>query len=271
MKSDVFATYHPGITFLFFIAAIVFGMCFTQPAFLVASCVLSSAYLITIKGAGAFKYIGVLAVVCAIIAVINPFFNIYGEHVLFTVFGGRPYTLEALFYGLKIGGMFATILLWFAAYNSVMTSDKFLFLFGRAAPSITLVLTMILRLIPLFQRKAFQIAGARKCIGMGGTSGSRKESIESSMAVTSALTSWALEGGIITADSMTSRGFGSGRRTTFSIYRFDGRDKLLMIIMIVLAGASVFGFLAAYAAFLAVPTVLNILEALKWHNLRSGI
>ncbi|MDO4869102.1 MAG: energy-coupling factor transporter transmembrane component T [Bacillota bacterium] len=270
MKSDVFGTYHPAITFLFFIAAIVFGMCFSKPAFLVASCVLSAAYLITIKGTKAFRYIAVMALVCALIALINPLFNIYGEDVLMTVFG-RPYTMEALTYGFKIGAMFATILLWFAAYNAVMTSDKFLYLFGRAAPSITLVLTMILRLIPLFQKKAFQIAGARKCVGLGGTAGTRSERINNGMAVTSALTSWALEGGIVTADSMSSRGFGCGRRSTFSIYRFDSRDKLLMIIMIVLAGASVLGILAAYAALLAIPTLLNVLEEIKWRNLRSKI
>ena len=43
-----------------------------------------------------------------------------------------------------------------------------------------------------------------------------------------------LEGGIITADSMRSRGYGSGKRTNFAIYRFDGRDVILLLAMCLL-------------------------------------
>ena len=296
MKNDVFSTYHPAITFLFFIAAIVFGMCYTHPVFLAISCILSAAYLITIRRGKSIKVLIGLAIVFVIIAVVNPLFNVNGEHVLFTWLGGRPYSMESLCYGMAIGAMFVTILLWFACYNVVMTSDKFLYLFGKMIPSISLVLTMILRLFPSFQKKAAQIAGARKCIGKGGGT-SRSEQISNGMAVTSSLTSWALEGGIITADSMQSRGFGSGSRTSFSIYRMDGRSIALLAVMIVLIiailvcgikGGMKIVFLPviemagtdnpfmltgmiAYIVFLAVPTVLNIVEAIKWHSLRSGI
>ncbi|MBR6800057.1 MAG: energy-coupling factor transporter transmembrane protein EcfT, partial [Firmicutes bacterium] len=111
----------------------------------------------------------------------------------------------------------------------------------------------------------------------------------------SALTSWAFEGGIITADSMRSRGYGTGKRTNFSIYKFETRDRLLLIIMLLLLAAvflcglkggttaaytpdislasnqwTVFGAIA-YFIFLAIPTALNLLEALTWHILRSKI
>lgn len=297
MRNDVFAGYHPGITFLFFIAAIVCGMCFVHPAFLACAWILAAAYLITIRGSRAFRLIGILAIVFAVVALINPLFNQNGEHVLFTWLGGRAYSLESLCYGMAIGAMFVTILLWFAAYNEVMSSDKFLYLFGRRSPSLSLVLVMVLRLIPGFQKKALQIAGARKCIGKAGSGGSRREALRNGMEVVSALTSWALEGGIITADSMQSRGFGTGRRTSFSIYRFDKRDKtllgtLLFLLVIVvicglqggmkvtyipamkIAGAdnpyTIIG-LIAYILFLAVPTAVNLLEGIKWRSLKSGI
>ena len=297
MNRDVFSTYHPAITFLFFIAVIVFGMCFIHPAFWISSCILSAAYVITIKGRRSVKLLVIMLIVFAAVSLINPLFTSEGEHVLMLLPWGRPYTLEALCYGMAAGGMFITVLLWFSSYNAVMSSDKFLFLFGRMIPSIALVLTMILRLVPMFQAKAKQIAGARKCVGMSSGAASSKEKINQGMAVTSALTSWALEGGIVTADSMQSRGFGSGRRTTFSIYRMDSRDMILLALMILLAGTvlvcalmggmktayipeieltgtdtpyTVTG-IVAYIVFMAIPTALNILEEVRWHYLRSGI
>ena len=297
MSRDTFSTYHPGITFLFFIAAIVFGMYFIHPAFWISSCVLSAAYAVTIKGRSAVRLLFILLLVFVVVSLINPLFTAEGRHVLITLPWGRPYTLEALCYGMAAGGMFVTVLLWFSSYNAVMSSDKFLYLFGRMIPSIALVLTMILRLVPLFQAKARQIAGARKCVGMATGAASKKEKISHGMAVTSALTSWALEGGIITADSMQSRGFGSGRRTTFSIYRMDSRDLILLAVMILLTGTVLLcavkggmktvyipdieltgtdtpymvAGISAYIFFMAIPTILNIAEAVKWHYLRSGI
>ena len=297
MSRDTFSTYHPGITFLFFIAAIVFGMCFIHPAFWISSCVLSAVYAVTIKGGRVVKLLLIMLIVFAVVSLVNPLFTVDGSHVLAVLPWGRPYTLEALCYGMAAGGMFVTVLLWFSSYNAVMSSDKFLYLFGRMIPSIALVLTMILRLVPLFQTKAKQIAGARKCVGMISGASSNKDKINHGMTVTSALTSWALEGGIITADSMQSRGFGSGKRTTFSIYRMNSRDMILLAVMVLLAGAvlvcaikggmktayiphieltgtespyMVAGIIA-YIIFMAIPTILNIAEAVRWHYLKSGI
>ena len=114
----------------------------------------------------------------------------------------------------------------------------------------------------------------------------------------SALLSWALEGGIATADSMRSRGYGCGRkRTSFSIYRFEVRDRLMLCgmagLLLVLGfctlqggaqaeytpGLSIAGpgnfytiaGVVAYALFLAIPAGINLTEELKWHILRSKI
>lgn len=46
-------------------------------------------------------------------------------------FAGNPLTLESLWYGAAAGGMLVCILMWFHCYNVVMTSEKFIHLFGR--------------------------------------------------------------------------------------------------------------------------------------------
>ncbi len=292
---DTFSAYSPIINFIFYIGAIICGMFFIHPAFLACAVLLSSAYYLTIRGRRSIKVILGMIPIWIILSVINPLFNTRGSIIIFTYFNDRPYTLEALCYGMALGAMFVSVILWFLSYNSVMTSDKFIYLFGKVIPSASLILTMVLRLVPNYQKKIHQISGARKCIGKGTASERKREKAENGLTIISALTSWAFEGGIITADSMRSRGYGSGKRTNFSIYKFEIRDRLLLIVMLLLL-AAVFlcgikgGTTAtytpdiyltsnqwtaigtvAYFMFLFIPTALNLLEALTWHILRSRI
>ena len=106
------------------------------------------------------------------LTVLNPLFNPRGEHVLFTIFG-RPYTGEALAYGGVIAGVFVVMMLWFGCYNRVMTSDKFMCLFGNWAPSLSLLLVMVFRLVPRFFRQTRQLIGARRSVGKGTGKGYR--------------------------------------------------------------------------------------------------
>ena len=294
---DRFAAYHPVINFTFFIGALVFGMVLMHPGFLACSLVLSIMYYLTVNGRKGLKFVTGMWSILVVLSLLNPVFNTQGETVLFTYWNGRPYTGEALLYGMALAAMTVSVLMWFASYNAVMTSDKFLFLFGRLAPSVTLILTMVLRLVPSYKAKVVQMNGARQCIGKGTNTGTRKERISHGIVLLSTLTSWALEGGVITADSMRSRGYGSGIRTTFSIYRFEQKDKLMFGSMAVLAVLIVFccvqgaaeaaytpqfqisgirnpytvtGMLA-YTAFLAIPSAVNIWEELKWRSLKSKI
>jgi len=293
---NTFSTYHPLINFIFFICAIVFGMVFIHPAFLAASLLCSAFFLCTIRGRRAGRFLAGLIPVFLVLTILNPLFNTLGETVLFTYFS-RPYTLEALCYGAAIAAMFCTMFIWFAAYNDSMTSDKFLYLFGRLAPSMSLILTMVLRLIPNYRRKTIQIEGARRCIGKGMAGGDRRTAVENGATILSSLTGWALEGGIITADSMRCRGFGTGHRTAWSTYRFARRDAILTLLLVLLAAVVILSAThggtraaftplydvaslrqpwcaagsIAYTCFLLIPTVLNIAEDIKWHILRSGI
>ena len=288
--------YNPIINFIFYIGAIVLGMFFMHPAFLACSVLMSATLYVTVKGQKALKFLFGMIPVFIVVSLINPIFNTYGQTVLFTYFG-RPYTLEALFYGMAVASMFVSVLLWFASYNVIVTSDKFLYIFGKIIPSVSMIFTMVLRFIPNYRNKFTQISTARKCIGKSGNKEDKKQQIEDGVTEVSALTSWAFEGGIITADSMRSRGYGIGKRTNFSIYNFGTADKLLAAFLFVLAGCTVFcGAMGAarvsytpildiqsisnpytvvglisYFMFLVTPTALNITEEMTWRILRSKI
>ena len=116
------------------------------------------------------------------------------------------------------------------------------------------------------------------------------------MDILSVLTSWSLEGSVMTADSMRSRGYGSGKRSNFSIYRITKRDIIMAIVLaaaisLVCIGAaggstsieyyptiimselnaySVIG-MAGYLLLLLTPTVVDISEEILWRILRSKI
>ena len=146
-----------------------------------------------------------------------------------------------------------------------MTSDKFTYLFGRMAPSVTLVFTMVLRLVPAYHRKIDELAAARSGIGRSPSVGTLSERVGGASAILSALTSWALEGGMSTADSMRSRGFGQARRTAYARYRFTARDGALLACMALLAaisvGAIAGGFASADFASLAIAPASGPISA----------
>lgn len=289
MQTDAFSRCHPLTNFLFFLGAIGFGVVIQHPVYLIAGCICAGSYYLLLNEKKGIRLILGMVPLFAVLSLVNPLLNTYGVTVLFTVFG-KPYTLEALYYGMAIAGILVVMLLWFGCYNLVLTSDKFVCLFGSLIPALSLLLVMVLRLIPNLMRKARQISGARKSIGKGaGEQSTNKEKITDGMQIISALTDWALEGSIVTSDSMRARGYGSAKRTSFQIYKITGRDKLLIGIMAVLAisiiscgGTDVqytpelivspvnYGF-AAYCLFLMIPSVLHAAELLQWRKAVSRI
>ena len=281
MKDDAFSKCHPLTNFLFFLGAIGFCAVIQHPIYLLLDAVGAGGYYLLLKGKKGWSLIAGLIPVFFLLSGINPLLNTYGATALFHVFG-RPYTLEALLYGMVIAGMLVVMLLWFGCYSAVLTSDKFVCLFGGLIPSLSLLLVMILRMIPSLTRKAVQIADARKSVGKGtGASENKKGKVLGGMRILSALTDWALEGSIITADSMRARGYGCAKRSSFRIYRFELRDILLICLMVVfllgtlLAGGTEASFtpelriaspswgLASYAAFLLLPLILHGIEVIQ--------
>lgn len=284
MTRDAFSKCHPLVNFIFFIGVIGFGVVIQHPAYIATGCLAGLVYYLLLSGRQGWKLpVGLLPVVL-VVAGINPLFNLRGETVLFSLFG-RPYTLEALLYGAAVGGVLLVMMLWFGCYNKVLTSDKFMCLFGSRIPALSLLLVMVLRMIPNLMNKARQILGARKSIGKGaGDTAGKKQQLLDGMTSVSALTDWALEGSIVTADSMRARGYGTAKRSSFQIYRFTGMDGLLLGIMVILAAATLlFGNtgveflpalsipapgwgLAAYCSFGLLPSALHIMDTLQWRR-----
>lgn len=286
MNFDPFSRCHPAVNFAFFVAVIGFGVVIQHPAYALAALVGSGIYLFLLHGKSGLRFLRAMAGMLVLIAALNPLINDQGEHILFSLWG-RPYTLEAMAYGGALGLIFSVTMIWFGCYSQVLTSDKFTALFGNLIPALSLLLVMVLRLIPAFTRKSRQILTARSAIGKGvGNAGTGKETLKSSVGVLSALTDWALEGSIITADSMRARGYGCGKRTNFHIYKLTRQDVLLLAAILVLSlcvlgfGGTEAGFtpyfycdyltpgFPAYCLLLLIPSILYLREAIAWTRLK---
>ena len=97
-----------------------------------------------------------------------------------------------------------------------------------------------------------------------------------------ALTSWALEGSVVTGDSMRARGYGIAKRSSFMIYRMTWANWILLVVILVSLSATVaaacFGQcaatfvpvihiapiswgLAAYICYLLIPPALHLWES----------
>ncbi|MDF0479116.1 energy-coupling factor transporter transmembrane protein EcfT [Vagococcus sp. PNs007] len=147
------------------------------------------------------------------------------------------FTLESIVYGASFGLMMFAMLLWFQSLNKVLTTEKVTFLFGRLLPKLALVLSMVMRFLPMYQSQMRTIQQAQEGLGQS-FSGSVKEKATKGTLVLGSLFSWALENAIETSDSMNARGFGMKGRTNFSIFKWRGRDMSFLFILF-LAGCGI--------------------------------
>ena len=281
MNRDAFSRCHPAVNFIFFIGAIGAAAVIWHPVYLLAGLLGSLCYYVMLYRRRAWKPLLLMLPFVLLVAAVNPVFNTRGNTLLFMLFG-RPYTLQALVYGGVVAGILLLMLLWFGCYHVVMTADKFSSLFGNLIPSVSLLLVMIFRLVPNLLRKTAQILGARRSVGKGAEG---KEGLRDGTTVLSAMTSWALEDSLVTADSMRSRGYGSAKRTSFQIYRMTLRDwvllaaELSLLAVVILGGvlgqlyanfvpayqaAPVSWGLIAYICYLLIPIALHLWEAVQY-------
>ena len=292
---DTFQKYHPLVNFLYFSLVIGFSMVLNHPQAQAISFVCACAYAVQTEGKRAVMFsLKWCLPMMLITAFFNPTFSHEGMTILLYFPTGNPLTLESILYGLSAGTMLATVMLWFLNFNRVITSDKFIYLFGKIIPAMSLVLSMTLRFIPKFRAQMNDVADARRSIGRDISQGSLWQRTGTAITVLSIMITWSLENAIETADSIKSRGYGLKGRTAFSIYRLDDRDKMAMVFLCfcglyLLSGTIIsafsfryfpsirymdlnvatFSFRFVYFAMCIMPVILCAVEERKWRTIHS--
>lgn len=199
-----------------------------HPVFLALSLAASFLYARRLTGRKSMRMLRWLIPFALFAVLLNAAFNHAGLTVLFYLPSGNPMTAESLVYGVASAAMLASVLLWFIAWTAVMTSDKTLYLFGRVIPSLSLVLSMTLRFIPRFKTQLETVRDSQKAMGADGDERLISR-VKRALLCFSAVITWSLENTVDTADSMRARGYGTARRTNYSNYRVDERDRILLL------------------------------------------
>lgn len=276
-------------------------MFFNHPMILGISLISAILYAVVLQGwkkALKFNLLFMLPMLI-IVALINPLFNHSGVTILFYLDNGNPITLESIIYGLVMSVMLIQVIIWFSCYNIIMTSDKFIYLFGRIIPALSLIFSMVLRFVPKFKAQLKVISNGQKCIGRDITNGNILMRARHGVTILSIMVTWALENAIETADSMKARGYGLKGRTAFSLYRFDNRDKgmfgvMLILLVIFIIGVSMGNTFVQYnpiiiingivpmslssfftyfifLVFCLIPVAVDGFSAMKWQKMKEVI
>ena len=231
-----FGNLHPAVSMAYFVLVLGLTLACMHPVTVVLSFLGASWFSIRLRGWRAYghtmRFVGPMFL---LIALANPLFNHRGVTMLFTI-NHLWYTLEAVCYGLVSGCSLCTVIMWFTCYQEVMTSDKFLYLFGKPFPGTSLLITMTLRFIPQLQQNRREIRQSQAMLQEEGTR--LLQRLGSALRNLSVLLTMSMEAAVETADSMKSRGYGLPGRTAFSLYRYSRRDRLLLL-WLALCGAYV--------------------------------
>lgn len=281
---DRFSRLNPKVTLLFFLVEIVLVIAVFNPVLTAVSFASACIYKIMLDGRKGLLYIVKFALpLILLVMLFNFIFAHYGATVLFE-FRMMNFTLESLFYGFSQGLMLASVLLWFNLYSLVITSERFLSVFGRFAPNAAMIFSMVLSFIPRLKKNAAEINEARALINTG------ESRLKKSIGNFSALITMTLEEGIETADSMKARGFNE-KRTVYSKYRFSAADFILLIFIVISAVLVIvfkatdslefifepvitMGKLSAaavilYALLAFLPVIINFAEGMRWYYLKQ--
>jgi len=289
-----FERFHPIVNFIYYFALIGVSMVFMHPFCVIASLFFGLLYLIVQKGRRAVMLsLSCMLPLFILTALLNPLFNHAGVTILAYLPGGNPLTFESLVYGALSAFVLVSVICHFACLGEIITGDKLVCLFGKAAPSIALAVSMAFRFVPLFLREIKEISDAQKGIGRKAD-GSVLQRIKSGVGIVSIMITKSLENAVESANSMKSRGYGSGKRRSFSNYSFSSRDAtflaltLLLFAIIVIrarmgaASAEFFPqlkfssitrenveFFIAYFTLAALPLAVEIKEVWRWKKSKS--
>ena len=289
MEKSALFRWHPAVSFGYLSAVLTVTMLVMHPGVVMLSLFGGLAVTARQKSPlGALKALSGAGVLSFFLAVLNLFYNRRGSTPLWTWFG-YTVTWEAALYGMMVGLAFSAAILWWMTLTRVMTSDRLQALFGRRLPSLCLLMKMVLRFLPRYRRLLERIAQVQRTISVQ-RSGFRAR-WRRSADVLACATTLAAEDALVTADSMTARGYG-GKPTLIQRYAWDATSVWAAAVAAALLGLVIAGLamgacptdyfptpslrqggetwlLPLWGAFCLLPILDDGKEGLRWRILSS--
>lgn len=252
-----FDSYHPTINAIYFTAVILCSIVFHHPVYLALSFCCAMCYLTKLRGIKGLFFSLVLLPFAALFALWYGFYHHFGVTALRQNFIGNSITLESLLCGLTIGVTAAAVLVWLGCMHVIFTTDKVVYLFGRISPRLSLFMSIILRMVPRIKTQAKRINNAQRVLGRGTDQGNILQRIWHAIRLCSILITWLIESLVTSSESMQCRGYTLRGRTAFSIYRFDNRDRSLVVTFFACLTALLMAYLLDQTSVLFDPNIIT--------------
>ncbi|MFC4617187.1 energy-coupling factor transporter transmembrane component T [Camelliibacillus cellulosilyticus] len=234
-------SFHPFVSFFYYIVCMVSVMVSRHPFFLVTGLMLIILLnVLQDGGRGLARWWVGWAFIAIFFLLVTPLTNHRGTHILF-YFQDNPIMLEAVMQGLIMALSLVCLMALFSSYNLVVTPDRFLFLFARILPQWALLTLLTMRFVPLLRRRIGEIELVQESKGMTIKSGPLKNRLRHGLLFVQILLTWSLEEAIQTADSMKARGYGLGKRSRYTPYRMRWRDYVALVYLGGLGSLTLFG------------------------------
>ncbi|MBP5289537.1 MAG: hypothetical protein J6Z79_06680 [Clostridia bacterium] len=189
--------------------------------------------------------------------VTNPLISHRGVTILFYL-GDGAITAESALYGAVSGALLADVILWCEALYRALPSGAALWLTGRLLPRTTLVFTMAIRFVPRLATRLREARAAQRPFHTQERLRHAVVALQTGVALT-------LEESCEIAAGMEERGYGKGKITSYSLYRFRGRDGWMTGAVLILDALALTGFLTGALHFSYYPGLLPGTGSPAWY------
>ena len=283
---------NPFPALLYFVAVTALSAVYNNP-YHTAVTLVSAALMFILCGGKKKTAVGFF-MIFLLTYIVNPIISKKGATPLIFI-GSDPITLEAVVYGLNSASLIAAVLFLFYCFTDMTDSEKLMYMLSPFSASFALTVSAVLRFVPLYVRQANEIAEQQTAMGVQGGK-SIPEKVKYGGRIFSALSTWALENGIVTADSMACRGYGTGRRSFYTAYGFKKNDgvflscEILLILSVVIpsffttcsynyypdlvfptVNAPFIISALSYALLVFLPLMFEVTDRIKWKYLLQKI
>ena len=279
-----FSHFHPVTLLFYFILIIIMIFMCDYNIILIYAFISFSLCTIYIEGIKAYIKALIYYIILMLMAgFFNCCFNHSGDNI-FLYINDTPLTLDSLFYGIYTGVMVSCLLMWFKLFNHSMDNGKINYIIGKHLHVTGLIISMCFSFTKRFRYKLdiikqslytldnsrfiekkyqtsrhFQIRQSRICVLIKVFS----HKIKNGAVTLNTLMNVMLYDSILTADSMTARGYGLKQRKLYKRYTVCIEDVFFTIIAVLLFISACFFRLFIIPLILA-PVFYNIFKEISW-------
>jgi energy-coupling factor transport system permease protein len=193
--------------------------------------------------------------------IVNALFSANGSTFLWKgpivpYFGRLDLTMEELLYSLFGVIRLAIIVMVAAMYQRFVDHDRFLFLFAGVAPRSVLTAIMAFRLFPYLAKEFSRIKEIAAIRGIVPVVAGWRDKLAGYMFLLRPLLLSAFEGSWMMAETLYARGFGSGPRSTYNPDAMSGREKIGLLLSLLMILFALFARLLAFGRFHYYPVLV---------------